>query len=176
MQMATIRSLSVAVLALVGTLHPQDALSTDARERAGAAEVGKQPLPRLVPRLQSGRYTRIDLSPESAERDLLQQVVETAVPDALHATVGDGLRHLLARSGYRLCESKEAAALYALPLPAAHLHLGPLTLRDALTTMAGSAWTLSVDEVSRIVCFARSAPSVDAAPQGATDKHSARQP
>ena len=123
-----------------------------------------------------GRFALVEMQPSTGERDLLQQVVETAVPNALHATVGDGLRHLLARSGYRLCDATEAATLYALPLPAAHLHLGPLTLRDALKTVSGSAWSLSVDEVSRIVCFARSAPSVEPMPRGTTDKHGVRQP
>lgn len=123
-----------------------------------------------------GRFALVEMQARNGEQDLLQQVVETAVPDAVHATVGDGLRHLLARSGYRLCESAEAATLYALPLPAAHLQLGPLTLRDALATMAGPAWTLSVDEVSRIVCFGRSASFGNAAPQGTTDNHPVRQP
>ena len=49
----------------------------------------------------------------------------------------------------------EAATLYALPLPAAHLRLGPLMLRDALLTLAGPAWELSVDDLTRQVCFSR---------------------
>jgi type IV pili sensor histidine kinase/response regulator len=38
-------------------------------------------------------------------------------------------------------------------LPAAHLRLGPLFLRDALLTLAGPAWELQVDDVTRRVCF-----------------------
>lgn len=114
---------------------------------------------RHAPIHRHGRFALVEMEPRAGQRDLLQQVIEIGVPDAVDATVGDGLRHLLARSGYRLCESAEATELYELPLPAAHLRLGPLTLRDALTTMAGSAWALSVDEVSRMVCFARSASS-----------------
>jgi hypothetical protein len=54
-----------------------------------------------------------------------------------------------------LCDAPDAAALYALPLPAAHLRLGPLPLRDALLTLAGPAWDVSVDDAARAVCFTR---------------------
>ncbi|MNE69091.1 hypothetical protein D3C80_1647940 [compost metagenome] len=73
----------------------------------------------------------------------------------LDASVGDAMRHVLLRSGYQLCEAAEAATLFALPLPAAHLSLGPLMLRDALLTLAGPAWALSVDDLNRQVCFQR---------------------
>ncbi|MEL7844931.1 integrating conjugative element protein pill, pfgi-1, partial [Pseudomonas aeruginosa] len=52
----------------------------------------------------------------------------------------------LKRSGYGLCETAHAVIeLYALPLPAAHLHLGPMTLRHALLTLAGPSWELHAD-------------------------------
>ena len=54
----------------------------------------------------------------------------------------------------------EAAALYDLPLPAAHLQLGPLFLRDALLTLAGPAWELQVDDTTRRVCFVHPAESL----------------
>lgn len=100
-----------------------------------------------------GRYTLVELVPEPAQRDLMQQVVEITIPPALDTTVGDAMRHVLQRSGYRLCEGSEAATLYSLPLPAAHLRLGPLVLRDALLTLAGPAWDMAVDDTSRQVCF-----------------------
>lgn len=101
------------------------------------------------------RYTLVELVPEPAQRDLLQQAVEVSIPPMLDASVGDAMRHVLLRSGYRLCDAAEAASLYALPLPAAHLRLGPLMLRDALLTLAGPAWELSVDDLTRQVCFSR---------------------
>ena len=88
-------------------------------------------------------------------RGLLQQVIDISIPTTADATVGDAMRHVLLRSGYRLCDAVEAATLYALPLPAAHLRLGPLMLRDALLTLAGPAWELSVDGLTRQVCFSR---------------------
>ena len=111
--------------------------------------------PTLIPVARYGRYTLVELVPEPAQRDLLQQAVEVSVPPMLDASVGDAMRHVLLRSGYRLCDAPEAAALYALLLPAAHLRLGPLMLRDALLTLAGPAWELSVDDLTRQVCFSR---------------------
>jgi type IV pili sensor histidine kinase/response regulator len=107
----------------------------------------------VIPVTRHGRYTLVELMPEPAQRDLMRQIVEVSMPPALDASVGDALRHVLWRSGYRLCEAAEAETLYALPLPAAHLHLGPLMLRHALSTLAGPVWELSVDDVSRTVCF-----------------------
>lgn len=123
-----------------------------------------------VPVVRYGRYTLVELVPEPAQRDLLQQAVEVSIPPMPDASVGDAMRHVLLRSGYRLCDTAEAATLYALPLPAAHLRLGPLMLRDALLTLAGPAWELSVDDVTRQVCFSRhGAPTfLSANPPGTT--------
>ena len=125
---------------------------------------------RLVPVTRYGRYTLVELVPEPAQRDLLQQAVEVSIPPMLDASVGAAMRHVLLRSGYRLCDAAEAVTLYALPLPAAHLRLGPLMLRDALLTLAGPAWELSVDDLSRQVCFSRhGAPTfLSANPPGTT--------
>lgn len=109
--------------------------------------------PAAIPVVRYDRYTLIELVAEPAQRDLMQQIVEITVPPTLDATVGDALHHVMLRSGYRLCANVEAMTLYTLPLPAAHLHLGPLTLRDALLTLAGPAWDLSVDDAFRQICF-----------------------
>jgi type IV pili sensor histidine kinase/response regulator len=102
-----------------------------------------------------GRYTLVELAPTAAQHDLLLQVVDVEIPGTLGATVGDALRHLVLRSGYRLCD-EQSADLLALPLPAAHYRLGPVLLRDALLTLAGPAWDLQVDDGERKVCFIRS--------------------
>lgn len=104
--------------------------------------------------VRQGRYTLIEQGPELAQRNLMRQVVDVSIPTGADRTVGDALRYVLIHSGFSLCETQEAARLYALPLPAAHLQLGPLPLRDALQTLAGPAWTLQVDSLARRVCFA----------------------
>lgn len=124
---------------------------------AASAQQEAPPQPLLVPVVRYGRYTLAELTPQPPQRDLLQQVIEVAMPAAPGATVGDAMRHVLARTGYRLCDTPAAASLYSLPLPAAHLRLGPLMLRDALRVLAGPAWTLLVDDVGREVCFERAA-------------------
>ncbi len=130
------------------------------------------PRPEYVPVVRYGRYTLVELAPTSAQRDLLQQVIDVTIPNTRAATVGDALRHVLDRSGYQLCASPDIAPLSTLPLPAAHYRLGPVPLRDALLTLAGPAWELQVDDSARRVCFARAtapspAPSAaQAAPAG----------
>lgn len=113
------------------------------------------PAMEYIPVVRYGRYTLVELTPTAAQEDLLFQVVDVSVPDTLHASVGDALRHVLRRSGYQLCNGRETDALQALPLPAAHYHLGPLLLRDALLTLVGPSRTLHVDHAARRVCFAQ---------------------
>lgn len=120
-------------------------------------EVASVPEPEaseFIPVVRYGRYTLVELAPSAAQRDLLLQTIDVSMPEDARATVGDGLRHVLKHSGYQLCETAHAVtALYALPLPAAHLHLGPMTLRDALLTLAGPAWEVHADDRTRQVCF-----------------------
>jgi type IV pili sensor histidine kinase/response regulator len=124
--------------------------------------VVEESAPELIPVVQYGRYTLVELTPRMAQHNLLLQVVDVSIPATQHATVGDGLRYVLQRSGYSLCEGdSEVAALYELPLPAAHLQLGPMFLRDALLTLAGPAWELQVDDRARQVCFT---PNLEARP------------
>ena len=119
--------------------------------------------PEFIPVVRYGRYTLVELAPTAAQRDLLLQTIDVSMPEDARATVGDGLRHVLKRSGYQLCETPSAVTeLYALPLPAAHLHLGPMTLRDALLTLAGSAWELHADERTRQICFEQAGGSATA--------------
>jgi type IV pili sensor histidine kinase/response regulator len=115
-----------------------------------------------VPVARYGRYTLVELAPQAAQHNLLLQVVDVSMPSTQHVTVEDGLRYVLQRSGYSLCDDDpEATELYKLPLPAAHLQLGPIFLRDALLTLAGHAWELEVDDRARQVCFT---PNLEAQP------------
>lgn len=142
--------------------------------------IAPEPEPSLIPVARYGRYTLVEMVPEPAQRDLLRQVIEISIPPTLDASVGDALRHLLLRTGYRLCDAPDAASLFTLPLPAAHLRLGPLPLRDALLALAGPAWELSVDDAARAVCFARlttaRAPSASPIPAAAASSAPAADP
>ncbi|HCM5830620.1 PilL N-terminal domain-containing protein [Klebsiella pneumoniae] len=121
-----------------------------------ASQVPENAEPTFIPVVRYGRYTLVELAPDAAQRDLMLQVIDVALPEDSRATVGDGLRHALRRSGYQLCKTTDVTIrLYSLPLPAAHLYLGPMTLRDALLTLAGPSWDLQIDELARQVCFTR---------------------
>ena len=122
----------------------------------GVSSAPEPEAPEFIPVVRYGRYTLVELAPTAAQRDLLLQTIDVSMPEDARATVGDGLRHVLKRSGYGLCQTAHAVIeLYALPLPAAHLHLGPMTLRDALLTLAGPAWELHADDRARQICFDR---------------------
>lgn len=155
-QTATISGLAGALL-LTGctTTVPSESVQMPTKAVRSPALVSAPDENRNAAVVHYGRYTLIELVPEPAQWDLMQQVVEVTIPQRLDTHVGDAMRHVLRRSGYRLCETEEGASLYALPLPAAHLRLGPLTLRDALLVLAGPAWELAVDDAARQVCFAR---------------------
>lgn len=128
--------------------------SSETPSTPGPRKPDAQP-PGFVPVARQGRYTLVELTPDLGQRDLMLQIVDVRVPSTFDATVADAIHYVLLRSGYRLCASSEIAPLYALPLPAAHLHLGPQFLREALLTLAGPAWALSIDDASRTVCFSQ---------------------
>jgi type IV pili sensor histidine kinase/response regulator len=116
--------------------------------------VATQPEEKYIPVHRYGRYTLVELAPESAQLNLLLQVVDLKLPSTMTITVGDALQYVLLRSGYGLCDSaSQGTELFNLPLPAAHLSLGPLLLRDALQTLAGPAWSLKTNARLRKVCF-----------------------
>lgn len=146
-------------LLLAGCVAPKGVTQTPsvaAKESSGPDAPKSLTLPPgYVPVLRQGRYTLVELSPGIGQRDLTRQIVDARLPLTVDTTVGDALNYILLRSGYRLCAKGDAALLYVLPLPAAHMRLGPMTLREALLTLAGPAWELSVDDASRTVCFNR---------------------
>jgi len=124
----------------------------------------------LIPVVRYGRYTLVEVRPEVAQQNLLEQIVDISLPQSIDTTVGDALHIVLQHTGYQLCEPTPVALpLYALPLPAVHWQLGPLTLSDALQTLAGPAWTVEIDHATRRACF--SPPSLStAAMNHPTDK------
>jgi hypothetical protein len=62
--------------------------------------------PEYIPVVRYARYTLVELAPMAAQRDLLLQTIDVSMPEDARATVGDGLRHVLKRSGYSLCQTR----------------------------------------------------------------------
>ncbi len=131
--------------------------------------------------LQVDRYSMYSATPTTAQQDLLAATVTLRFPTRIQS-VGESIQYLLQRSGYRLADPDVAGddtrALFALPLPAVHRHLGPVALRDALQTLAGPAFLLVQDPVHRLITFERcgapwtavSAAKINAAKEGALDE------
>ncbi|QZD73259.1 PilL N-terminal domain-containing protein [Pseudomonas sp. 3-2] len=106
--------------------------------------------------LRYGRYTLVSTAPTTEQRDLLAQIIDVSIPSNLNPSVQEAMHYVLQRSGYSLCPAAEPVnTLFTRPLPAAHYRLGPIPLRSALQVLAGPAWQLTTDEVSRSVCFER---------------------
>lgn len=107
---------------------------------------------------QVGRYSVIAAVPTEAQADLLATTLTIRFPERIQ-TLGEAVRYLLQRSGYRLAKIEsigpDTVTLFTLPLPAVHRRLGPMTLRDALKTLAGPAFNLVQDPVHRLVTFER---------------------
>jgi type IV pili sensor histidine kinase/response regulator len=104
------------------------------------------------------RYSTIRPVPTLEQRDPLAGLVKKNFSNSV-TLVGQAVDALLEPTGYRLASARAApparAMLFALPLPAAHRALGPMPLRLALTTLAGSAFVLVEDPVHRLVSFER---------------------
>ncbi|MGN7934070.1 PilL N-terminal domain-containing protein [Pseudomonas sp. 22447] len=114
--------------------------------------------------LRYGRYTLVSTEPTTEQRDLLAQIIDVNIPSSQIPSVQDALQYVLQRSGYSLCPaSASLKVLFTLPLPAVHYRLGPIPLRSALQVLAGPAWELTTDEVSRSVCFVRQKTEAGAA-------------
>lgn len=136
--------------------HPTHPITATAICLAGICTVASVNL--QASDLQVGRYSLFSATPTEAQSELLAATVTVRLPDRIQ-TVGEAVRYLLHRSGYRLAAPEsigpDTAALFALPLPAAHRNLGPMTLEDALETLAGPAFHLVQDPVHRLITFER---------------------
>jgi type IV pili sensor histidine kinase/response regulator len=102
------------------------------------------------------RYSSVNpvATPEQAQP--LAVVVTLNFTDQVR-TVGNALEHLLSRSGYKLADFRASdpalPVLLNQPLPLIHRKLGPITIENALITLAGDAWDLVVDPVNRLISF-----------------------
>ncbi|ENA9696686.1 hypothetical protein ABG299_002214 [Salmonella enterica subsp. enterica] len=115
--------------------------------------------PAPVDVVHTARYTLVNLTPDEALRYPLRQVVSHALPELQKSrkapTRGDALHVWLAGTGYGLClpVTGEARQLFSSPLPDIQRSPGPLRINDALQIIAGPAWAMTVDEITRTVCF-----------------------
>ncbi|SHN12595.1 type IV pili sensor histidine kinase and response regulator [Pseudomonas asturiensis] len=108
------------------------------------------------PTVRYGRYALVNTAPELEQRDLMAQIIDVSIPANMHPSVQDAMHYVVSRSGYTLCppSTEHVNILFTRPLPAAQYKLGPMSLRNTLQVLAGPAWQVKVNEVTRGVCFA----------------------
>ena len=97
-----------------------------------------------------GRYSAVRPGPTAAQRDPLQAMVHVKLPGQVR-TVGQAVKYTLRRSGYRL--GANVGALHNREVPQVHRDLGPMTLEQALQTLAGQAYQVRPDHGARTVAF-----------------------
>ena len=106
--------------------------------------------------VQVGRYSMFTATPTVAQKDILATALTVLFPERIQ-TVGEAIRYLLQRSGYRLASAEaigpDTVSLFALPLPAVHRSLGPMTLKEALEILVGPGFHLVQDPVHRLITF-----------------------
>jgi conjugative transfer region protein (TIGR03748 family) len=107
--------------------------------------------------IRLSRYTAAAATPDAAQADLLEAIVQLSIPRANVGTVGEAIAYLLLRTGYRLAPQETAdpqtRAVLAMPLPEVHRRLGPYTVRTALSVLLGRPYVLSVDPMQRMVSY-----------------------
>ena len=112
--------------------------------------------------LREGRYTLVTLAPEDGQKYLLDQSVTVIVSQKnkkiFNANVERGLNTTLKDTGLSLCNrtsqpEQTLPILFSRPLPKVHYRFGPLRLRDALQMLAGPAYEITLNDITRTVCF-----------------------
>lgn len=107
------------------------------------------------------RYLLVGTSPQEGQKYLLEQLIDVKVPTGkgkkpvFNATIRQGLETILANTGFTLCRISppEVSTLFSLPLPKIHYSFGSMKLREALQMIAGPAYDLTVNDISRTICF-----------------------
>lgn len=126
--------------------------------------------------LREGRYTLVSLSPEDGQKYLLDQSVTVTVPQhnkkVFNANVENGLTATLNNTGLALCQrfnnnEPTLPTLFSRPLPKVHYQFGPMKLREALQMLAGPAYEITLNDITRTVCFKQRS----SVPQNITTRH-----
>jgi conjugative transfer region protein (TIGR03748 family) len=105
---------------------------------------------------QIGRYTTVINKPTSSQVNLLSQVIQVHFPQNI-ITINDAVTYILHLSGYSLVDDNKMNAALKItltkPLPLVDRNFGPMSLADALNTLAGPAFNLEHDPITRTINF-----------------------
>lgn len=104
----------------------------------------------------TGRYLSVVDKPSQEQQYLLSQTIQVRFPQIVQ-TIGDAMNYLLRYSGYSLVEEAHQNTALKItlqkPLPLVDREFQIVSLRDALTTLAGPVFTLVQDDLNREVDF-----------------------
>jgi len=102
------------------------------------------------------RYTRVSQKPLPEQIDLLSVNISTTIPRSLK-TVKEAVEFLLMRSGYTLLDLSEQSSptniMMSNTLPESHRQIQTMSLRRALSMLAGSAFELRENNVYRTIMY-----------------------
>lgn len=108
--------------------------------------------------IRTGRYTRISQKPLPEQQDLLSVNISTKIPSSLK-TVKQAIEFLLLRSGYSLLDLSEQSIptkiMMSNTLPETHREIQIMSLRSALSMLAGSAFELRENNVYRTIMYVK---------------------
>lgn len=113
--------------------------------------------------IQLSRYSIQLTDATKAQKDPLQAVIKQVRFPSKVKTVGVAINTVLKNSGYRIKAQHlepKVKDLFRFPLPAIQRNMGPLTVEQALTTLAGEPWILVVDREHRLISFQLSETSI----------------
>ncbi|MFH7439538.1 pilus assembly protein PilL, partial [Pseudomonas syringae pv. tagetis] len=74
-------------------------------------------------------------------RDLIALIIDVSIPANMHPSVQDAIQYVVSRSGFTLCppSTGHVNILFTQPLPAAQNKLGPMSMRNTMQVLAGTA-------------------------------------
>lgn len=106
---------------------------------------------------QINRYASVENKPLASQVNPLLTVQKIHFPQNI-TTAGDAINYWMQYSGFKLVhESAQSAALKAMlkqPLPQVQRNLGPLTIQNGLTVLAGQeVFYLTQDALHRTINF-----------------------
>jgi conjugative transfer region protein (TIGR03748 family) len=105
---------------------------------------------------QIGRYMQVDNNVLLSQKEPLQQVFQITFPASI-TTVGAAMNFILVNTGFAMVPSFNRVqminALMKQPLPLSDRTIGPTTVEQGLSAIAGNAYQLIIDPANRLVDF-----------------------
>ena len=103
------------------------------------------------------RYTLQQPTATAAQTDPLSVTLKVNFPPSI-TTIGDAIDYLLLQSGFSrvVNDDVDAMNLMQMRLPKVHRSIGPISLKNALLTISGEPWKLTVNNIQRTISISKS--------------------